>query len=328
MRNSISEIYIKFKDWASNYLFQRIFVVINKTYKDIYSLKKLLIALAILLTVPVIFILLPTSVDFGLISPYHAASINAIALIFPFFFWTIGIAFTITLGSSGAPLIAEELKSGTMLILISGPISRVKIFLGKYIALFLFGILISLVSIFTIGWISVLIKSGNIDHFISLIPFLAAMFLYSLFLVFLFTSITLAFSSLVKKSRSATMIVVAVVIFTFVGFLVIRMMVGDFYVTFQLYHFDLGYHLGNVFVFFIESLNAVPPSVSWQLFFGMLTGVYSTQSAIDPDQGLNLGGLETTNYYLPVFSFLIWMIIAVLLLIFGALKLKKRDITL
>ena len=113
----------------------------------------------------------------------------------------------------------------------------------------------------------------------------------------------------------------------YLAFLIIRSIAGGNYAMFQLYHFDLGYHLGNVFILFIESLDAIPPSTSWQLLFGMLTGVYTTDSPIDPDQNINLGGFEKTNYYLPIFSLLIWLLIAILLLAYGIITLKKREIS-
>jgi len=238
------------------------------------------------------------------------------------------LVFTIVIGTSGAPLIAEEVKSGTMLLLVSKPISRLKIFIGKYIAVYLYGMLLSFFSIFVIGWIGVFVKSGNIDHFFSLIPFLTALFIYSLFILFLFTSITMAFSSIFKKARSASILIIFISILSYIAFLLIRTLTGPFYVTFQLYHFDLGYHLGNIFILFVETLNAVPPSISWQLMFANITGVYSIGTTIDPDQNINLGGLEKTNYYLPVFSLLIWILIAALLLVFGILSLKKREISI
>jgi len=315
------------KIWLSKNIFKRTAIIIKKTFQDIYSLKKIIITLIVISIFPLIFVLLPTTVDFGLISPNHAATIIGFALIFPAFFWTLGLVYTIIIGTSGAPLIAEEVKSGTMLLLVSKPISRIKIFIGKYVAVYLYGMLISFISIFVMGWIGVFVKSGNIDHFISLIPFLTALYIYSLFILFLFTSITLAFSSIFKKARSASILVIFIAIFSFLAFTLVRTLTGQFYVMFQLYHFDLGYHLGNVFILFVETLNAVPPSISWQMWFANITGVYSMGTSIDPDQNINLGGLEKTNYYLPVFSLLIWILIAVLLLVFGILSLKKREIS-
>ena len=138
----------------------------------------------------------------------------------------------------------------------------------------------------------------------------------------------MAFSSLFKKSRMTSIVVIIIVMISFLAFQLIRSLAGTFYSTFQLYHFDLGYHLGNVFIFFIETLNAIPPSINWQINFGMMTGVYEINTSLDPDQLINLGGLEKTNYYLPIFSLLVWVSIAVLLLIFGILSLRKREISI
>ena len=315
------------KAWFSRNVFKRTAVVTKKTFQDLYSFKRMIAMIIIMLILPLIYISIASPVDFGLISPFHAATVISIALAFPFFFWSLGLSYTVFIGISGSPLIADEVSSGTMLILISKPISRIKIFLGKFIGVFLYGMLLSFVAIFVSGWIGVLIKSGNIDHFVSLIPFLTALYLYSLFILFLFTSITMALSSIFKKSRNASVGILLIAIFSFLAFQLIRTMLGDFYAIFQLYHFDLGYHLGNVFILFIESLNAIPPSTSWQRVFGMLTGVYSTQSPIDPDQNINLGGFSKTNYYLPIVSLVIWLLIAFLLLAFALISLKKREIS-
>lgn len=315
------------KTWLSKNVFKRTTIIIKRTFQEIYSIKKIIIMIIFMLFLPLIYSFGGAGVDFGLISPYHAATVISIALVFPIFFWSLGLAYTIFIGVSGAPLIADEVKSGTMLLLISKPISRIKIFLGKYIGVFLYGMLLSFISIFVIGWIGVLFQSGNIDHFVSLIPFLTALYLYSLFILFLFTSITLALSSIFEKSRNASLGILLIVIFSYLAFMIIRQIAGANYAMFQLYHFDLGYHLGNIFILFVESLDAIPPATSWQLMFGMLTGVYSTDSPIDPDQNINLGGYEKTNYYLPISSLLIWLLIAVLLLAYGIISLKKREIS-
>jgi len=315
------------KTWLSKHIFKRTTIVIKKTFQDIFSFKKFIVMIIFMLFLPLIYSIGGAGVDFGLISTHHAATVISIDLAFPIFFWSLGLTYTIFIGVSGAPLIADEVKSGTMLILISKPISRIKIFLGKFIGVFLYGMLLSFISIFVIGWIGVLMQSGNIDHFVSLIPFLTAIYLYSLFILFLFSSITLALSSIFEKSRNAALGILLIVIFSYLAFLIIRQIAGQYYVLFQFYHFDLGYHLGNIFILFIESLDAIPPSTTWQLMFGMLTGVYSTDSPIDPDQNINLGGFEKTNYYLPSISLLIWLLIAILLLAFGLMSLKKREIS-
>ncbi|MFX1363340.1 MAG: ABC transporter permease [Promethearchaeota archaeon] len=325
--NFNKKVLIPTKTWLSNHIFKRTFIITKKTFQDIFSFKKFIIMIIFILLLPLIYSFSSAGVDFDLISPNHAATVISINLAFSMFFWSLGLVYTIFIGISGSPLIADEIKSGTMLILISKPISRIKIFIGKYVGVFLYGMLLSFISIFVIGWIGVLIQSGNIDHFVSLIPFLTALYLYSLFILFLFASITLALSSVFEKSRNASLGILLIVIFSFLAFMIIRQLAGENYALFQLYHFDLGYHLGNVFILFIESLNAIPPSTSWQLVFGMLTGVYTTDSPTDRDQNINLGGYEKTNYYLPISSLLIWLLIACLLLVFGLISLKKREIS-
>lgn len=322
-----NKVFQPLKSWFGKFISRKTFIIIKKTFFDMYSPKKMIITVIAMLIVPLFIILPPINIDFGLISSHHAATIISIAIVFWVFFSTLGIAYTMLIGFSGASLIAEEVRSGTMLILVSKPISRIKIFLGKYLAVIFYGMLLSFISIFVIGWSAVLTQSGNIDHFISLLPFLTALYLYSLFILFLFTSITMALSSIFEKPRTASIVVLILVIFSFLAFMIIRTLTGALYGMFQIYHFDLGYHLGNVFVLFIETLNAIPPSAAWQTFFGQMTGVYSLTSTIDPDQGINLGGLDKTNYYLPIFSLLLWILIAALLLVFGILRLKKREIS-
>lgn len=307
--------------------FHRMLIIIGKTFSQIYSLKKLIIGIVIMVFLPVIIVVFPSAVDFGQISVTQASAVIAITLCTWVFLVTYGLVFTILIGSSGASLISDEVSSGTMIILVARPISRVKIFLGKYIALCLYSALLSFLSLFIICWAAVLSYSGNIDHFIGLLPFFFAVYLYSLFIMFIFVSITLALSSIFKKSRNASLVVLFLVIFAFMGFQFIRMFVSSYYVTLQLYHFDLGYHIANVFVYFLEIFDAIPESSAWQLMFGMMTGLYGLTSTTDTDQNILLGGLEKNQYYTPIMSLLVWVLIATLLMIYGILKMMKRELS-
>jgi len=310
--------------------------IIEKTFFDLIKPIKFAVSLLIMLIQPLILILSPLmigfgsittiNVDFDSISVEHAASIITIVLAYPLFSWTFGIVFTSILGIFGAPLVAEEVDSGTILILVSKPINRYKIFLAKYIALFLYGILLSFSIIFLVGWIAVIRYSGNVSHFIGILPFLYSLFLYAILLTLIFTSITLAFSSIFKKSRNAALAVILIVVLSFLGFPYIKALLQVNYERFQIYHFDIGYHLGNVFVLFIEIFDAIPPTAAWQIYFAQNFGVFKYVAYVDPDQNINLGGLEKTNYYLPVISLLIWIIIALLLLFYGFISIKKREI--
>ncbi|MBD3213194.1 MAG: ABC transporter permease subunit [Candidatus Lokiarchaeota archaeon] len=307
----------------------KILIIAKKTFKDIHSLKKFIAAEFFLILIPMIMIIISAGIDFGVASPLIAATNLAISIIFILFFLTFGIIYTLIMGTSGASLISEEVNSGTLLILVSKPVSRVNIFLGKYLGLVLYGALISFTTLFSIGWIGTLIKSGNLNHFIALIPFLLSMFIYSIFILCLFGGISMALSSIFKKPRTVSIIIVLLIIISYAIFTFLKVFPGmsSIYSAYQLYHIDLGYHLGNIFVLFVEVLSAVPPSTAWQTFFQMTVGVYSNDALTDPDQGISLGGLAKTNYYPPILSLLLWLGVTILLVIFGLIKLKKREVS-
>jgi ABC-type transport system involved in multi-copper enzyme maturation permease subunit len=314
---------------AGDILKNKTLIIAKKTVKDIHSLKKFVAAEFFLILIPMIMIIISGGIDFGIASPLIAATNIAVSIIFILFFLTFGIIYTLLIGTSGAPLISEEVNSGTLLILVSKPISRVNIFLGKYIGLVLYGSLISLTTIFSIGWVGTLLKSGNVNHFFALIPFLLSMFIYSLFILCLFGGISMALSSIFKKPRTVSIVIVLLIIISYMIFTLLKAFPGisTIYSQYQLFHFDLGYHLGNVFVLFVETLNAVPPTAAWQLFFQITVGVYSADAITDPDQGINLGGYAKTNYYPPILSLLLWIGVTIVLVIFGLIKLKKREIS-
>ena len=317
----------KEKEVGEKELFRNTLLLVKKTFQDLASLKKFIITLIIMLLPLIITIAFPSTIDYGSISPQHAAAAISISIVFLLFFWTLGIAFICLIGVSGASLISEEVHSGTMLILVSKPIQRIKIFLGKYLGLFLYGATLSFVAIFSIGWIAVLRYSGNIHHFFGILPFLFATYVYSLVLLLIFCSITLALSSIVKKPRTAALLVILLVMFSFIGMMILKMFLGDSYKAMFLYTIDLGYHLGNIYIGILDVFNAIPPVAEWQTWFATFSGVYETTPPTDPDQDINPGGMKRTDYVYPWVSLLIWIGIAVVLLIYGLISLNKREIS-
>jgi len=302
-------------------------ILVKKTFQDLASLKKFIITLIIMLIPLIVTIAFPSTIDYGSISPQHAAAAISVAIVFLLFFWSLGICFICIIGTSGASLISEEVHSGTMLILVSKPIQRVKIFIGKYIGLFLYGATLSFIAIFSIGWIAVLRYSANLQHFFGMIPFLFATYVYSLILLLIFCSITLALSSIVKRPRNAGLMVIFLVLFSFLGMMILKMFLADNYENFYLFTFDLGYHLANIYIGILEVFNAIPPVAEWQNWFAMFLGVYEATSPVDPDQGINPGGMVRTDYVYPWVSLLIWIGITLFLLIYGLISLKKREIS-
>jgi ABC-type transport system involved in multi-copper enzyme maturation permease subunit len=271
--------------------------------------------------------------SFGDISAYSAAMTLNFSLLPFLYLWTAGAIYVTFVGGQSAGLIADEVDRGTMLILVSKPISRVQIFLGKFLAVLLFGALMSVISIYTLGWLIVWLLSGNIDHFLAMLPFLNFFVLFSFFLDLIFVSIAMALSSIMKKGKKVGGIIILIVIMTYFGFFMIRMASMDTYTKYYLYYVDIGYHLGNVFVFLNSTFNIFPNSSTWQMFFSLFTGVYQFNifggggSMVDSSQGIDLGGYPINTYVAPVVSFILWVSISILLLLYGLYKLQRKEIS-
>jgi ABC-type transport system involved in multi-copper enzyme maturation permease subunit len=268
------------------------------------------------------------------ISPY-SASMKILFIILPMiYFLSFGLIYSIFVGAQSAGLICEEIEKGTMLILISKPIGRIQIFLGKFFAVFCFGALVSLLSTFVIGWFSVLIATANLEHFIVMVPRLWFIWFYSLYINLIFCSISMALSSIMKSGKKVGGIIIAIVLITFIGFFMIKMLAAAFYVKYYLYMVDIGYHLGYIFVLFNDFFGAIPATSAWQGDFNMYTGVFNAPSlfggtgeSLDSAQQIDLGGYPLNNYVTPLGSFLIWTGFSLLLLAFGLFKLKTREIS-
>ncbi|MBD3226868.1 MAG: ABC transporter permease subunit [Candidatus Lokiarchaeota archaeon] len=302
-----------------------VYVIFEETFWRLYSLKKFLFSLVILLLFP-IFIINLNPLDyvmFGSISIKQTIIIYSSNLVYPIYFWTFGLAYASIISSMGAPLISNEVRSGTILQLVSTPIKRESIFLGKYLGLFFYNMILAIFSLLTISYYTVFNFSQNFIHLIALIPFIGFAFLYSVLINFLFTSITMALSSIMEKSRNVALSVIFLTLFAFLGLSSIGQFISDVYIVLQLYHIDLGYHMANIYIFFIESSNLIPPDY-WQDFF-IASRVFKSASSIDSDQNINIEGLEKTNYYPPELSLIIWLGISISLLIYGIYHLKKQD---
>jgi len=221
-----------------------------------------------------------------------------------------------------APLISDEIKTGTMMTLISCPISRSKIILGKYFALLVYGFIVSII------FLSLLCIIARLRYkFTDIFEFFIIHFLYSIMVLIIFGSLTMAFSSIFKKPRNAALIPAILVMGTFLGLLSFRpfLMISfdidepSIYERYQLYHFDLGYHLMNVYTYFVELiLTELPQDM---IFFFDFWGIYKT--GYNPPQYIT-----RRNYYYPLGSLLYLIIFSVILLIIGIRYFKRRDISI
>lgn len=313
--------------------FHSMMVLFTKTWRDMFGMKKVIFIVIAMMFLP----LMVTDIiglltrgelgqSYGSFSPESVVNKIAFNLIFFVYFWSLGIVFALIISFQAAGIIADEVDRGTMLILVSKPIGRIQIFLGKFLAVFLFGVLISALGIFATAWFSVLVLTGNITHFIMLLPLLEFLFLYSLFINAVFVSITMALSSIMKQGKKVGGVMIAIIAITYLIFMIIRMAANVYYIQYYLYYLDIGYHLTNVFVYFIEITQVIPSSSLWQGNFSMFFGIFEGGQA-DSSQGISLGGMEVVDYVSPLVSLYLWLGITLVLLVFGLLKLKKKEIS-
>ena len=300
------------------------YILFKKTFFiDICTIPKLIGSIFFMLLVP-LFAISFFNPSYFISESYSLVSwLGIIVLMYSFC-----IVYALIMIFSAAPLISDEIKTGTMVTLVSRPISRFKIILGKYFALLVYGLIVSVIFLS-----SVCIIARLKYQFTEIFEFFIIHFLYSLMVHIIFGSLTMAFSSAFKKPRNAALIPAILVIITFFVLMTFRpLLMMSFrypdevpiYEKYQLYHFDLGYHLMNVYTYFVELvLTEVPEDM---VYFFYMWGVYTEgeYSAQNPYEF----SFTRTNYYLPLGSLLFLIVLSVILLTIGTYYFKKRDISL
>ena len=137
---------------------------------DLFRLKRIIISIFFMVFVPALIL------DF--IPPLSGEQHLVQLLGFVTWYYNFAIMFPIIIIGSTGPLISEELRSGTLLFLVSKPISRTKIILSKFIALFVFGITVIFLSLSIICLIAIIKYS-----FVDIGSYLGIFFLYGLIIL-------------------------------------------------------------------------------------------------------------------------------------------------
>jgi len=284
---------------------------------DLFSIQKLLASVFFMLIVPIVAHSLVTV-------PADTSIFDEGYLSFIIYFYTYGLVFPIIIVASAGPLISEEVNSGTMLILVSKPIDRTRIMIGKFIALILFGMILS---ICTLSIISIM---ASMSYSTGEIPlFFGIFFIYSMCVLLFFGGFTLGLSGIFKKPKNVLLLPLLIVIFTFLIMFIFRPMLimSEAYEDYQLYHLDIGYHLGNIYLgiveTFIPTIWEVEQFITVFAYFGLLKFEW-----IYNEQGYPIG-TETnpSQYYPPSISFLLMTMMAMILLVIGTFMYYKREVS-
>jgi len=280
---------------------------------DLCTVKRLIMSVVFMVLVPALILAFtPSNVLSG--DEYLVQLLG-----FTTWYYNFAIMFPIIIIGATGPLISEELRSGTLLFLVSKPINRTKIVLSKFIALYVFGIVVSFLSLSIISLFAVIkFPFADIGEYFGIF------ILYSLVITLFFGGVTMGFSSIFRRPRNVLMLPLALVIFSFLVMMMFKPLLlfaaDNWYEKYLLYNLDIGYHFANIFLWIGE---AFVPEQQLLDYFGQIFWMFGI-TKIDWEGS---GDPERTNYYDPVFSFIYLIVIAVVFLVVGALYLKKRDIS-
>jgi len=296
-----------------------VYVVFKKTlFIDLFNRWKFIFAIIFMIILPILSIL-----PLDVMHLDDQSSLNEyFGMMHVLFSYMIVLPFLLIYSS--ASLISEEIKSHTMLLLVTKPISRAEIVLGKYFAMLFYNLIISLVSL------GVVCVTAFLKHpFYDLIPFFWTQFLFSLLVIVFFGTLTMGFSMVFRNPKTSALMPLMLLLITIFLFFIIRPFLmsptpnGDlYYEAFQVYNFDLGYHFMNIYVWFYENFISQLPmgTTMWLVSWGIYTIEY-----IEPFPEVEI--FTKTYYQPPDISLLIILIFAAIVFIIGFVIYKRRDIS-
>lgn len=246
------------------------------------------------------------------------------------FLWYAGIPIMILIAIISANQIANEEESGSLRILLSKPVRRWEVLLGKFLSIMLFsfimvltGLFFGSVIFFHISGASASALGGSI---ISLMP---TNIIYALFLSFFISSIATGISVFTGNRLKTAMAVVTICVLLFFGFIIIRMGAESMgvYQDYGLYSADINYNLGNSYIFIHNSLGGeFTPTTQSSL--DSIMGTFDTSGAdVDPLIGGMPTSLPEKGYVPPAISFVAISLISAGTLLATTLHFERKDIT-
>jgi len=305
----------------------KILVIALKTLEDFFSLKTTVFYLIAMLIVPVLFSLILRSqnaMNFSNMTlEMQAIILTNLFLVFSFL-WISGLPLVLFSIIKCSGFISGEDNKGTLLILVSKPVKRSEIILGKFLAFLLYIAIMQAAILLVVPYIWTLINGLDLYVFGKLLGAVIPVYLYSLFVAIIFGSIATALSSISRNTVRTVIVLVFVTILIFFGCALIRNNIGQVYGNYGLYNFDINYHLGNAFNYFTGDLKMAP---TMQVVLGTFSGTYRLSgSLVDPDQAIMPPSLPEYNYFSSTYSIVLWLAIAIGLMLFGIAFFEKRPI--
>ena len=308
----------------------RFHTITFKTLSDLLRIKRSIVFLIIMMILPVIIsIILNTT--FNLTSMTLANQVQTVTMFYIMlvFVWIAGLPLVLFTSVTCGDFITKEEQDGTLLLLVSKPVRKYEIILGKYFAFIINILLLEIIAIIItpliLYWL-LPIDPYVLDTMASLIP---SFIFYAMFIAITFGALATALSCISRSRFKTIMVLVVFTLGIFLGFMFFRgiMISVDVYDPYVVWG-DVNYHMGNSYMYFLDSsgYRMTPPL---QALLGTLTGTYSAadpSTLFDQDIGAMYPSIPRTTYVDQMVSMLGWLAFTMLMLIVGILRFQKREI--
>jgi ABC-type transport system involved in multi-copper enzyme maturation permease subunit len=306
--------------------------VVRKTLIDLTGWKRALILLLLGLFVPVLNgVFWRFHLQNAGLSPDMATFYLLERFIGISFIWTAGFFLAFAVVTSAAGAISKESSDGTLLTLVSKPIARRQIVLGKFTGIVIHALLTITVILLiqaVILWFVLPVEAPTFGALLTAIPWII---LYSLLVILVFASISLALSSLIDNQVVTTVLACGLIFFIFLFGPIsstMFMMKPQAYENNYVYMIDGSYQFGNAFAPALEQAlggEMLPAQELGEMkgFAGIFEGGRMGNSYSSSDY--QYPG-ELANYVTPAASAILLMVLVAGSLTVAVLMTERKDV--
>ena len=315
-------------------------VVMVKALSDLMGLRRTAIVIAGGLVPAVFFSLVVWSETFraGTMSLEMQTSFFVGYFIIISFFWMTGFYLAyMVVGTAGLSLVDREREKGTLLLMVSKPISRTQLLLGKFLALVSASLLLQAIILpgsVLLFWALLGLDVDTVAAALKLLPWI---FLFSILVTLVFGSISIVLSTVVGSDIVREVVFMLILVGVFAAGPVWRTMSPNTYDTYHVYYVDGSYNLGNAYVLLLDQAETGRMNPTTQGWLGIATGSYEAAAevllaaflggaAFDPDIGAMPSSLERSAYLPPMLSIGLLLVVTVTALGAANFALNRKEV--
>lgn len=318
----------------------RFHVVLAKALGDLMGLRRTVVVVAGGLVPAVFFSLVVWRETFqaGTMSLEMQTSFFVGYFIIISFFWMAGFYLAyMVVGTSGLGLVDRERQEGTLLLMVSKPISRTQLLMGKFLALVLATLILQAIILLGSVLVFWVLLGLDVDSATAALRILPWIYLYSILVTLVFGSISIVLSTVVGSDTVRSVVFLVILMTVFIAGPAWRSVSPGTYDSFHVYYIDGSYNLGNAYVLLLDQAETGRMNPTIQGWLGISTGAYEAATevlmaaflggeAFDPDIGAMPSSLERTDYIPPMVS--IGLLLAVTGAAFGAANfaLNRKEV--